>query len=274
MKKIVTVLIWVILMITLSGCSLALEDDYYEQIEIVAEDDYYIPSKIEFKMFEGLLNNNEIDVSEYFYVDFSCPEQSVWDDCVATIIGKSIESAGKVIGIQVNTINGVEQPASKTTFINLTFYAREKSYLSLYITFVLENRIGEEKKVAQSGVEFATGVTLNGQVTGEKEDGTKYIVDYTFNYVTIDELILVTVRQFDKNDMLIEETFIDKENILDTLILNPDTDYYFVIEDYIDSDEIEYQDRIYKDAEEMFYYLYKYTNLDGFLEGDRLSITK
>lgn len=272
MKKILTVLIGIVLTITLSGCSLALEDDYYEQIEVEEDEDFYIPSRIEFKMFEGELNNTEIDVSEYFYIDFSCSDQTVWDDCLATNIGTSIESAGTIFDTYSNTINGVVQPDVNTIIINLTFYALEKRNLSLYSTFILENRNGNEQRVDQTGVDFATGVTLNGKVSGTKEDGTVYSVDYTFNYVTIDELSLVTVRQYDKDDQLLEETVIEKDSILETLTLNPSTEYYFVIEDYIDSNEIEYQERIYKDAEDPFYYLYKFTNAEGFLEGDRLII--
>lgn len=272
MKKILIFIITATLITTLSGCKLAKDDEYYSQLELNESEDYYIPSKIEFKMFKGLYNDNEIDVSEYFYVSFSCPEESVWDNCLAVNIGKSIESSGTLFHTEANTINGVEQPDIHTTTIDLTFYAAKQSDLSLYSSLILENMEGETRSVDQTGVVFSSGVTLNGEFSGKKEDGSIYTINYTFNYISIDELKLVTIKQFDKDDELIEETVISKDYILEALALNSNTKYYFIIEDYIDSDGVEYQERIYKDISIPFYYLYKYTNSEGFLNGDRLII--
>ena len=123
------------------------------------------------------------------------------------------------------------------------------------------------------GVDFITGAKVRSKVSGEKEDGTTVTIEYTFNYVTIDELTGVTIKQFDKNDVMVEKTCIDKDRMLNELSLNANTEYYFIIEEYMGSNGIKYQKRTYVDSN-TYIYLYKYTNLDGFLNGDRLTIDK
>lgn len=272
MKKIITCIMTIMLATTLSGCSLAKDDEYYDLKYLNEDTDYYIPSSIEFKMYQGANDEKELDVSDYFYVSFNCSNQTVWDNCVAVNIGKSIESSGTTFNTESNTIDGVEQPEIHTATIDLTFYATEESELWIYHTVVLENEDGETKSEDSCGVNFSSGVSLSGTSSGQMEDGTSYTINYTFNYEAIDELKLVTIKQYDTNDVLLVETVVSKDNILEYLILEDNTQYYFIIEDYVDREGTLYQERTYKDTTTAFYYLYKYTNTDGFLNGDRLIV--
>ena len=276
MKKIFSILVLSILIFALSGCNLAVEDEYYDYTDNLSNEknteDYYIPSGIEFSLYKGFGLELEIDVSEYFYVSFNCPNQTIFDNCTSTNIGKSIESAGMKMHFDASTINGVDQPTIITTTIDLTFYALKDNDLSIFSTILFENEFGDIKREAQTGTDFASGLTISGKVEGMREDGSIYILDYTFHYETIDELELVKIKQFDEVDNLIVETNITSLDLLDELILHEDTAYYFIIEDYVDSEGDRYQERIYNESTSTLYYLYKYTNDDGFLNGDRLII--
>lgn len=269
MKKIGKYFLVILFVIMLLGCDSTTKNNQIDENDVV---EYYIPSGVEFKLYKGFGNENQIDVSEYFDVSFNCEGHTVWDDCFAANIGTSIESGGLSVGAGTNTINGVEYPNANTITYDLTFYALSGEDLSIYSTFLLESETGDIKRENQTGTDFVSGVKLYGTIMGEKEDGTKYIVEYTFNYVTIDELVQVTIKQFDQNDNLLLETVIPKNDLLESITLNEDTEYYFVIEDYVDEEGETYQERIYKDTSSIFSYLYKYTNEDGFLNGDRLII--
>ena len=273
MKRLFNCFILGIIVLTLSGCSLAVNDEYYNK-DINDPKEYFIPTGVEFRMYKGEFNEVEIDVSEYFYVSFACEGHSIFDNCSSTNIGKSIDSTGTNIFFENSTINGVEQPEIVTTTIDLTFYALEQNDLSLYSEFIFENVSGDLRRNNRMGVDFATGIKLFGEVEGKTEDGTTHKLNYTFNFVAIDKLELVTVREFDKDDNLIEETQITNEYLLDKITLNELTEYYFIIEDYRDSLGNEYQERIYNDLANDTYYLYKYTNEYGFLNGERLHISK
>ena len=144
--------------------------------------------------------------------------------------------------------------------------------ICLYSVQYYLNEFGDIKREAQTGTDFASGLTISGKVEGMREDGSIYILDYTFHYEEIDELELVKIKQFDEVDNLIVETNITSLDLLDELILHEDTAYYFIIEDYVDSEGDRYQERIYNESTSTLYYLYKYTNDDGFLNGDRLII--
>ncbi|MBN2604961.1 MAG: hypothetical protein JXR62_03970 [Bacilli bacterium] len=276
MKKICSIISLFLLLGVLTGCDLAIEDDYYIQTEYEnggkTTEDYYIPSGIEFTVYKGEINSVEIDVSDYFYVNFACPDMTVFDDCSSTDIGKSIDSSGTKIHIAESTINNVEQATVITNTIELTFYALNNNDLSIHHTIIFENEFGDKRVEHGFGTNFASGVALSGTVEGEKEDGTIYVLEYIFHYEVVDALQLVTIKQFDQYDNLLRETQVPSNALLDEIVLDEDTKYYFVIEDYIDIDGNSYQERIYNDITTPFYYLYKYCNEDGFLNGDRLMI--
>ena len=146
MKKNFIMILVTMLLLALSSCSLARDDEYYTERE--KEKDYYLPARIE---FEGTVDGREINVEDYFYVSFNCPGKSVWDACMSCDISESIECSKIVSDTKVDIINGVEQPKKTTIIIDLTFYARENRELILYSIFVLENRNGEEKRVPSNG---------------------------------------------------------------------------------------------------------------------------
>ena len=266
-----SIILFTSLVMMLSSCDLAIEDEYYENEP--SGDAYYIPSGIEFKIYQGNDQTNELDVSENFYVSFSCPGRTVWADCIWFDIGQSIESEGADILTEHSTINGDEQTDVHTVSFDLTFYALKDNDLTLYSTFLMENETGDIRKENQMEVDFTKRLTTSGEVMGEKPDGTLHVVEYAFNYEPIDKLELVTIKQFDKDDTLLVETAIPKEDLLDSITLNPDTEYYFIIEEYVDSEGTDYQERLYRDDfSSPSNYLYKYTNDHGFLNGDRLYI--
>jgi len=262
----------VVLLGLLASCELAKADEYYTQQNEQTEDTYLL-SGIEFQLFQGGNMSEEIDVSEYFYVSFACPGQTVFDDCVGVDVGQSIESSGVNILIEDHIINDEKQPTVTSTTIDLTFYALEESNLWLYSQFVFVNEQGEIIKEQQHGVNFANGMTLSGEVDKTRSDGSIDRLNYTFHYVTIDPLEQLRIKQFDQDDQFLKETIVSKEDIMSELILEEETAYYFIIEEYIDKDGVAYQNRIYNDGSIDEYYLYKFTNDDGFLLGDRLLIT-
>ena len=276
MKKIFSIFVLLVFISILSGCNLAVKDEYYDYTENLGTgkntEDYYIPSGVEFSLYNGFGLETEIDVSEYFYVSFNCPNESIFDNCTSTNLGKSIESSGMKLFVDASTINGVEQASVITTTIDLTFYALKGADLTMYSTILFENELGDVRRSSSTGVDFESGITISGKVEGLKENGDIHILDYTFHYVTIDELELLKIKEFDENDNLIVETSISILDLLDELTLNERTKYYFIIENYIDSEGELYQERIYNESTEDFYYLYKYTNDDGFLNGVRLVI--
>jgi hypothetical protein len=273
MKKVMSGIIICLSIILLSGCSLAQEDDYYRELDQETSqniEDYYIPSRVEFTLYNDDINQ-QIDGSEYFYVDLACPNQTVFDNCTGVDFGPSIDSSGVHIHTEDNTLNGVEQPRINTTTIELTLYALKESDLFISHRIVLENINGETKEESSYSTNFASGLTLTNKVEGETLDGTKHILDLTLHFVTLDVLEKVTVKQFDETDQLLEETIILRDELLEELILHEDTAYYFIIEEYLTEDD-SYQERTYYETSTPIYYLYKYTNDDGFLDGDRLYI--
>ncbi len=264
-----------ILLFALSGCTLASNDDYY--VNVVDEDkkdvsDYYIPAGIEFTLYEGSNRNQEIDVSDYFYVSFNCEDMTVFDNCIAVDYGSSIESAGTNFNMENFTENGVELPSINTITIDLTFFALTGSDLYMYSTFIMENQLGDKRYEQSTSFNFLSGVSIFGVVEGETMNGDKYNVDFTFNIETIDQLNKVTIRQFDKNDVLLDEKVVMQDSLVSEMTLLEETDYYFITEEFRGLDNILYQERIYLTSENPYYFLYKYTNEFGFLDGDRLII--
>jgi hypothetical protein len=274
MKKIMSFFIFTTLVLILTGCNSTTEDTYnsdHADNDPITEE-YYIPSGVEFRVFKGSNRDNEIDVSEYFDVSFSCTGLSVWDNCFGANLGKSVESSGLELFYGSKMVNFIVEPKVNTISMDLTFYALKGEDLDIYSTFLLESEDGDIKRESQIGTDFESGVSLFGTVMGKKEDGTVYLVEYTFNYVTIDQLELVTVKQFDHDDNLLVETTISSDDLLSSITLNQNTEYYFVIEDYMTLDGTQYQERIYSDTSTTLSYLYKYTNEQGFLNGDKLII--
>lgn len=274
MKKIISLMIISSIALMLVGCKQEIdnETDETKQLEDTEPEEYYLPSGVEFKLYSGIGNDNEIDVTEYFDTLFNCTGKTVWDNCFAVNVGKSVKSAGTKVGSGPSTINGVLQSDVNTLTIDLTFYALEGNDLSVYSSFLFENEAGDVKREDQIGVDFASGVSTFGSVMGEKADGEVIVVEYNFDYVTISNLTLVTVKQFDNNDNLLVETIIPKDVLLESITLHEDAQYFFIIEDYIDLEGIHYQERIYNDTSSPFFYLYKFTNDYGFLNGDMLVV--
>ncbi len=275
MKKTLNILIICILAITLSSCSLAQDDDFYNSNkDSMGEEDYYVPSGFEFTLYHRSDFNNKIDASEFFYVNLACNDQTVFDNCLGASIGKSMESAGTHYHTEHSTIDGVEQAEVNTVTLDLTLYSRKDTDYNIGQVLIKENSLGDRIRQDMTFVDFESGLSISGSYDGQMMNGTTYIVNYEFTYVTIDDLGLVTIRQFDKSDNLLLETSITKENLLEELFLEEDTEYYFVVEQFIDEDGTEYTEREYHHHSETTMYLYKYTNSLGFLLGDRVMIYK
>lgn len=272
MKRITSIVLMLIFVLLLSSCSLAKGDAYYQTNGGKETKDYYIPSGIEFSVYQGDDSTNKIDVSDYFYVAFGCPDQTVFDNCSSVKVGKSMEASGISFHTHESIINDIQEATIHTTTIELTLYALKGNDLSVWYSILLENELGDIQSQDLSGANFYSGLTLSGLTEGLEEDGTIHRLDYTIHFETIDVLDLVTIKEFDENDNLLKETLIDSEHILEELVVQKDTAYYFVIEDYIDEEGNPYQERTYHDTKEAYYYLYKYTNEYGFLEGNHLKI--
>ena len=84
MKKIFSIFVLLVFISILSGCNLAVKDEYYDYTENLGTgkntEDYYIPSGVEFSLYNGFGLETEIDVSEYFYVSFNCPNESIFEN--------------------------------------------------------------------------------------------------------------------------------------------------------------------------------------------------
>lgn len=260
----------------LVSCSLAEEDPnyYYQTGNHDAKDssDYYIPSGIEFSLRDS--SGKEIDVSEFFYVNFNCPDMTVFDNCSSLDLGPSMESAGMSIHVYDETVNDVKQPTIEEMTIGITLYKSKDATFWISHRLVYMNIEGDTRYEGSHSTNFASGVSLSGTIETEEYDETKHILNYTIHYVGIDDLQMTTVKQFDENDVLIEEIGISKDEIVEEIILNENAAYYMIIEDYLDEDGALYQQREYHDSTETTYHLMMYTNDLGFLPGDYVIINQ
>ena len=270
MKKLINLFIILLTAFTLSSCTLAQDNELYSIDEQTTEEDEYILSRIDFDVMKGY--SEWLDTDEYYYVDFACPNATVFDNCIGSDVGSSIEVLKNHLDISYETMNGEELPIVQTITIELVFYAGKSSDIAIYPTFVYENISGDEELHPVSGVLVQKGLAISGTIKRESADGALQILDYTFYFEVLDTLELVTIKQFDKNDNLLVTTEINKDNLLDEIILDSQTEYYFIIENFLDKDLETYQERTYYEVSTLNIYLYKFLNEDGLLEGNRLFI--
>jgi len=268
--NIVGILISIIL---LTGCSLAVENDVYDDNDDTQEVEYYKVSRFDFEISRGrdtweLLENTD----EFFYVNFVCPNMTVFDNCRSTDVGKSIEVNQSNTNVAINYINDEEQPVVTTETIELTFYFREDRELTFYPIIVSENMDGDEKIERQIGMMADNNATYEGSIETEDENGNIDILEFKLHFVAVDALHNVTIKQFDENDDVILTTMITEDDLLSELTLDSRTAYYLIIEDYTDEEDVSYQVRTFIEPDAPFYFLYKFTNEDGFLDGERLVI--
>ncbi len=208
------------------------------------------------------------DVSEYFFITLNCKEKTVFDNCLSVNFGKSIDYHV----VDLHYLHSTD--AVSTATIDLTFYTLKDSDLSINHTFIFENSDGYTKEQGSQSTNFVSGISLSGEVESNEADGKKHILIYTFHYEAIDLLETVTIKQFDETDNLLEEVTILQDDLLDELVLNDEASYYVVIEEYSDSEGEMYQNKIYHDTSVTVHYLYKFTNEQGFLTGDKLYINQ
>lgn len=275
MKKTINYILLATLVVTLSSCTLAEDDAYYENnVDTMGEEDYYIPSGMEFTLRLDSDMNVIVDAEDYFFVDLACEGETVFDNCFGAQVGKSIDHSRINYHTASNTLNGERQPDVNTINLDLTFYAIKGNGFVISTTKLYENAFGEVKREEGTYINMMSGASLGSTFSGHKMDGTEVIVDYTLHFKTVDELEMVTVREFDKDDTLLMETEIPKDAILESLKLHASTEYYFIIESFVDSAGKQYEERAYHHRDEYVAYLYKYVNDKGFLNGDRLLIQK
>jgi hypothetical protein len=271
MKKI-KVLILFLSVFLLSGCQLAQPEDSEENEKIQEVETKYLPTNITFEVYGD--NNEKIEnIADYFDVNFICEGMSIFDDCAAFNYGKSMESVTQNIGTFRHELDGVYQPVENTRELEVNLYFKKTDQLlALYNSIHYISESGEEKIEEPFGVNLSDGVSQSFTMEGEYPNGDTLAIKYKMNLIEIDDLQLLTIREFDDTETMIKETTITRNQIMEILQLQENTDYLFILEEFKDGNENTYTNRTFYEASGFINYLYKYTNELGFLEGDHLQI--
>ena len=275
MKKVVNSILIMMTVFSLTGCTLAIEDpNYYTQTSNKEQNpsDYFIPSGIEFTLEDN--SGQEVDVSEYFYVNLACPGQTVFDNCFSADIGKSMSSSGISIHVFDETINDVEQPTIEEITIDVTLYFINDATSWISYRTVFMNNEGDIRYEGSHMTNSASGVTLSGNIESLMPDGTINRLDYTIHFEGIDELQKTIIKQFDKNDNVVEEKVYFIDDTYENITLHEDAEYYVIIEEFVDDEGNLYQERELHHKSETIYHQFMFTNEYGFLTGDYIVINE
>ena len=274
MKKLFNTLIILLLVFVLTGCTLASEDEYYVMVDGNEDANNYVPIEINFRLIKDNDYENPIDLNDYINISWFC-ENEINSNCTSFQYGSTMEPIIQKVHSEHNTIDDIVQPKVITMTIEANIYFNQIAATNtLYSDLILINDQDETKTQHLMGVVIGGGLSTTNTVRGKYEDESTIVIEYTLHYIEVDDLQLVTIRQYDEDDQFLEETVVSKYNLLDELVLNDNTDYYFIIESYLDADNNVYTERSFYTSDETTYFLYKYLNIDGFLNGDRLIIEK
>lgn len=266
MKKLYLLFMVIVTSMFLASCQLAqeIEDDE-------SEGDFgYYPVTMYFEVLDDE-TFEFIDISDYFYFSWQEGLTSLDFDYTASKYGESTTTEnGLHVGVDI-----VDDEITRTIEVDLILYLTDVfAERTIYPNVIYMTEDGRTKTERQIGLQLAFyGNQWKSDYKWEIDDGNEhFVLDLSYSIFMFRETENVIVKEFDENDSVINSTTITKDNLLSSYESSENAAYIMIIENRIIDDVLE-QERIYVDLSTPYFYQYKYSNEDGFLIGEHLSIT-
>ncbi len=270
MKKISILLITLLLTFGLMGCQLA-ED---VNIPLTNTEEIQEPSIPILFSYSSYDSSGEIDISEYIYYKWFLSDSFQEEYYTTGVeIGKSMEVIKSHTGINIVEVDDeVTLKEINEDFEANIYFGRAFIYDAIYPNVTYMNYEGETHIERMTGYGISRGVSIIDTYEIENFHGENWTIIVKLNFIILEDLQYIEVREFDESDNLIKTTMITEETILDELTLDPNTDYYFIMETYKDVDDNLYTERSFFNSDESVYHKYKFLNEAGFVYLDCLHV--
>lgn len=269
MKKFSIILVFSIFVLFLSGCQLAVTEDLTSGlITDDQSDEYlgYIPVRFNYSIYNNETSQME-DISEYIYYTWLFSD-SLQDEYLVTGIeaGSSMEILFSSTNTHITENDEGIQSRKITEIMEANVYiSKSLESTPLYPTITYMNYNDEEMISKDYGVAMQEGLSITSSYESSFPNGKVFNLELTMNFMFLDDLQSIEIREYSADDQLITSTTITETTLLEELNLNENTEYIFVVETYEDQSGNLYTERLYYYDESTLYYQYKFFNEEGFL---------
>ncbi|MFK5883668.1 MAG: hypothetical protein QM489_04930 [Candidatus Izemoplasma sp.] len=274
MKKITSIILATILMFTLSGCSLAKDNSYYDEAEIKL---IKTPYAVVFKLYNDNSTYIEevtgFDVDEYLYFSYVCEGEEYNEERICINIGKSI-TGDLDIGVHDYILNDEFDKSMITYYFEGYIYvSNEIKGTIICISARYTNDI-EGKLNGGFCTNFYGGATLSINSFGLSTSGQEVSFEFKGEIILVDELNTIVISEYNDTDELLNTTIINSTFESYGFTASSEATYLIISENYTDEEGLTYSDRtlIEKDLISQFFNM-MFTDEIGFIVVSPLVIT-
>lgn len=231
MKKIIETALFIMLMLSLGSCQLAVESTL---LEVKDEMTYEVPFAVTMEIHEEPYLS--LDLTEYLYASYVCEGENVNQDRSCSNYGKSVIGS---LDTHVHTeyVNDELQDTTYTyTFDTKVYVGRELARKVVYSKLLFEDMDDHTIEERSSYGTRIGGASLTMNGTGTHPDGTLVEMVFKVEFVVVDELISVSFKEYDDDNELVRTTIIEEESDHRTIEVHQDTAYMLVEETYRNPD--------------------------------------
>jgi hypothetical protein len=250
MKKIISLII-LFLLFGLSSCQIA-QVNPNETTNIEDSQGTYVPVRLDFNI---LTHQGEIYDDELLYWSWFCNSDNPNFSCSSNKYGEGFEINSQSMNIDINEVdfNGDVSTTTTTTFdadLSVYFGSDISEYYIISPTLhLIDLDTGTKKEEMLTNFSLQEGVAIS--ITSEYpiSENEMMIITFKVNFVLIDELQNVIIREYDYSNNLVKITSFTEGNLVDEFETDSQTAYIIFEEEYKNSlEEVYYVRTLYSES--------------------------
>lgn len=243
MKKLISIITLTILVLTLSGCSLAVENTTYTEEELLT---IQTPYAVVFELYNDELTYIEkvtgFDVNEYLYFSYICEGEEYNEYTTCINLGKSMIGTFN-IDVHDFILNDEFDKSTLTySFDGYIYVSNEIKGTTICISSLSTNDIEGELNGGFCS-NFYGGATLSINTKGLNLSGQEVTLNFIGEIVLVDELNSIVITEYNNTDELLKTTTINATFEPYEFTASSNTSYIIVTENYTDEEGITYSER-------------------------------